>query len=191
MAEQADVARVEGATAPTRSRMRAERYIGDLIYGANDGIITTFAIVAGVAGAALAPRIVIVLGVANLLADGFSMAASNVLAIRSRAAVERLNGVHVEERPLRHGAATFGAFVAAGAVPLVAYLLPVPADRRFAVTALLTLATLFGVGAARTFVTRGRWWRDGAEMLAIGALAAGVAWAVGRLLASMTGVGVP
>ena len=70
----------------------ARHYLGDLVYGANDGLITTFAVVAGVAGAALAPRIVIILGVANLVADGFSMAASNFLAIRSRGAVEVAEG---------------------------------------------------------------------------------------------------
>lgn len=61
----------------------AGEYIGDIVYGANDGIITTFAIVAGVAGAALSSIIVLILGVANLLADGFSMAAGNYLARKS------------------------------------------------------------------------------------------------------------
>ena len=55
-----------------------QHYMKDLVYGANDGIITTFAIVAGVTGAALAPRVAIILGVANLFADGVSMAASNL-----------------------------------------------------------------------------------------------------------------
>lgn len=61
------------------------RYIKDIVYGANDGIITTFAIVAGVAGADIAdPRTTIVLlGIANVFADGFSMAASNYLGSRS------------------------------------------------------------------------------------------------------------
>ena len=48
--------------------------IEDLVYGANDGAVTTFAIVAGVVGASLSPSIVIILGFANLFADGFSMA---------------------------------------------------------------------------------------------------------------------
>lgn len=61
------------------------KYIGDLIYGSNDGIITTFAVVAGVSGASLAPSVVIILGFANLLADGFSMGASNFLSERSEA----------------------------------------------------------------------------------------------------------
>ena len=65
-----------------------QHYLGDLIYGANDGIVTTFAVVAGVTGAGLSPRIVLILGLSNLLADGFSMGASNYLAIRSRSSAE-------------------------------------------------------------------------------------------------------
>ncbi|PVA07448.1 VIT1/CCC1 transporter family protein [Thalassorhabdomicrobium marinisediminis] len=49
----------------------------DAVYGAIDGAVTTFAIVAGVAGAGLSPFIIIALGIANVLADGFSMAAAN------------------------------------------------------------------------------------------------------------------
>jgi vacuolar iron transporter family protein len=52
-------------------------YLRDWIYGGIDGAVTTFAIVAGVAGADLAATVVLVLGFANLLADGFAMAASN------------------------------------------------------------------------------------------------------------------
>lgn len=59
------------------------KYIGDLIYGANDGVITTFAVVAGAAGAALSPSVVIILGLANLVADGLSMGASNYLGGKS------------------------------------------------------------------------------------------------------------
>ena len=58
-------------------------YIKDVVYGANDGIITTFAVVAGAAGADLSPAIIIILGISNLLADGFSMAASNYLGTTS------------------------------------------------------------------------------------------------------------
>lgn len=64
-------------------RRTAGKYIGDLIYGANDGIITTFAVVSGAAGAALSPSIVIILGFANILADGISMGASNYLGRKS------------------------------------------------------------------------------------------------------------
>jgi len=58
--------------------------IEDFVYGATDGAVTTFAIVAGVVGASLSPSIVIILGFANLFADGFSMAMGNYLSTRSR-----------------------------------------------------------------------------------------------------------
>jgi VIT1/CCC1 family predicted Fe2+/Mn2+ transporter len=52
-------------------------YVRDVVYGGIDGSVTTFAIVAGVAGAGLSPWVIIALGIANVLADGFSMAAGN------------------------------------------------------------------------------------------------------------------
>lgn len=56
------------------------KYIGDFVYGANDGIITTFAVITGAIGASLSPLVIIILGFANLLADGFSMGASSFLS---------------------------------------------------------------------------------------------------------------
>lgn len=58
-------------------------YIGDFVYGGIDGVITTFAVVAGVAGADLSAGIVLVLGIANMLADGFAMGVGNFLSIRA------------------------------------------------------------------------------------------------------------
>jgi len=58
-------------------------YLKDFIYGAIDGAVTTFAVVSGVAGAGLSPSIIIVLGLANLIADGFSMATGNFLGTRA------------------------------------------------------------------------------------------------------------
>jgi len=58
-------------------------FIGDMVYGALDGIVTTFAVVAGSAGAGLGAGVIIVLGFANLLADGLSMAVGNYLSMKS------------------------------------------------------------------------------------------------------------
>jgi vacuolar iron transporter family protein len=58
-------------------------YLRDWVYGGIDGAVTTFAVAAGVAGAGLSPGIVLVLGSANLLADGFSMAAANYSGTKS------------------------------------------------------------------------------------------------------------
>ncbi len=58
-------------------------YLRDWIYGGIDGAITTFAIVAGVVGANLSVGVILILGLANLVADGFSMAASNYSGTKS------------------------------------------------------------------------------------------------------------
>lgn len=58
-------------------------YLSDMIYGGIDGSISTLAIVAGVAGAGLSIRINIILGIASLIADAFSMATSNYVSVRS------------------------------------------------------------------------------------------------------------
>jgi vacuolar iron transporter family protein len=58
-------------------------YIRDWVYGGIDGSITTFAIIAGVIGADLPGRVVLILGIVNVLADGFSMAAANFSSTRT------------------------------------------------------------------------------------------------------------
>ncbi len=68
--------------------MFKKRYLKDVVYGSIDGIITTFAVVSGVMGASLSYGIIIVLGLANLLADGFSMAIGNYLSTKSE--IERI-----------------------------------------------------------------------------------------------------
>jgi vacuolar iron transporter family protein len=96
------------------------------VYGANDGIITTFAVIAGVAGGALSHAVVLVIGVANLAADGFSMGVGNFLSIRAHESARKAENLPEEEAsPARHGLATFVAFVAAGSVPRYPYVLQV------------------------------------------------------------------
>lgn len=78
-------------------------YLRDYVYGGIDGAVTTFAIVAGVAGAELSTGIVLVLGLANLLGDGFSMAAGNFSGTRSeQEEYRRLRAMerrHIERTP--------------------------------------------------------------------------------------------
>lgn len=76
-------------------------YLRDWVYGGIDGTVTTFALVAGVVGAHLSPRVILVLGSANLIADGFAMAAGNYLATRSE--LEEFHHAEAVER--RHIAA--------------------------------------------------------------------------------------
>jgi len=80
-----------------------QNYLRDWIYGGIDGSVTTFAVVTGVVGAHLSPAVIVIMGFANLVGDGFSMAASNFLGTKSEhddvgrlAAIERR---HIELAP--------------------------------------------------------------------------------------------
>lgn len=81
----------------------AHTYLGDFVLGATDGAVTTFAIVAGAAGSGLSGTVAIILGLANVLADGFSMAASNFL--KSKADLHLLDDframeeMHIDQIP--------------------------------------------------------------------------------------------
>jgi len=88
------------------ARLEAERrhsYLGDAVLGGIDGCVTTFAVVAGALGAGFPRLVVVILGFANLIADGFSMAAGNFLGTKSqREEVEKTRATeerHVEEVP--------------------------------------------------------------------------------------------
>lgn len=60
-----------------------EKYLPEMVYGSIDGIVTTFAVVAGAAGAGLSIKVVLILGIANLVADGLSMSIGSFLSKKS------------------------------------------------------------------------------------------------------------
>lgn len=96
----------EHSTEAIRRRLAEDpraSYLRDWVYGGIDGAVTTFAVVSGVMGARLSTTIILILGIANLLADGFSMAASNFSGTRAELDEhDRLRDVerrHIEENP--------------------------------------------------------------------------------------------
>jgi len=210
-------------------------YIRDVVYSANDGIVTTFAVVAGVAGAGLSPSIILILGFANLFADGLSMAIGNYLGTKSELEYNKseqkmeeweVEYIPEEERqeireiyakkgfqgddleaavrvitsdkktwvremmiaelgilsedgmsPIRNGVTTLISFVIAGLLPLLPYLFGF--GGAWGLSIFMTGFALFVVGVARTKVTGTKWYLGGVEMLFVGAIAAGAAYAVG------------
>jgi VIT1/CCC1 family predicted Fe2+/Mn2+ transporter len=151
-----------------RRRLRrppSPSYLHDFIYGAIDGAVTTFAVVSGVAGADLGASVVIILGGANLIADGFSMAVSNYLG--SRAERQRRELARSEEK--LH-------------IRLNDLIAPGELEQAFAWGAVMTGIAFFVVGSMKSRFVDQSWWRSGLETLAVGGLAAALAYAVGALL---------
>ena len=170
---------------PIGTAAMARHYIRDLVYGANDGIITTFAVVSGVTGGSLSHVAVLVIGAANLAADGVSMGVGNFQAIRADERARRSHGLpELEAHPWKHGVATLVAFVVAGAVPLVPFVLPIASNQAGAST-VMTFTCLFLIGAGRAAITRERWWRSGLETLVLGAVVAVAAYAAGLLVSTV------
>ncbi len=208
----------------------------DVVYGGIDGSVTTFAIVAGVAGAGLSPFVIVALGLANVLADGFSMAAGNysgtkaeldnihrIRAIEERhirlypegernevleilaqkglsgsvldEATDEITSNHdnwidlmiegeyglgsVDPHPIKAAMATFIAFLVAGMIPLLPFLLSF--ENAFNVSAWMTAGVFFAIGAMKSRWSLAPWWRSGGETLLIGGAAAAIAFWVGSL----------
>lgn len=68
---------------PGISFHRLQGYLGEMVYGGIDGSVTTFAVVAGASGAGLSSSVVLILGFANLIADGFAMSVGSYLSAKS------------------------------------------------------------------------------------------------------------
>ncbi len=162
-------------------------YLPDLIYGANDGLITTFAIVASAAGASLEVSVFLILGFANLFADGFSMGSSSYLAVSSERDVDRVTGGDTtDDAPLNSGLTTFVAFVVIGVIPLIPFMLPATwCPEPYLASIAATFLAFFLVGGARSWVTRRSFFTSGLEMLLVGGIASTIAYSVGWLIDSI------
>jgi len=164
------------------------KYLAEFVYGGIDGSVTTFAVVAGAIGASLSSSIVLILGFANLFADGFSMAVSNYLSVES---VEELHTKHGHAKvhgktPMQTAFATFLSFFIVGFIPLLFFVLalifPLLEAGKFAYSIIATGLALFFVGFIKGEVVGKHKIRSAIETLLIGGVAAGIAYFVGYLL---------
>jgi VIT1/CCC1 family predicted Fe2+/Mn2+ transporter len=163
------------------------RYLKEFVYGGIDGCVTTFAVVAGSTGAGLTPSLIIVLGFANLIADGFSMSVGNYLSVKSELDSQK-SEVPVQHRstPLQTARATFLSFVCMGMVPLVVYILNyfgiITSMFLFPLSAGLTFFAFLFIGFLRGYLTGSSMVRGIWETLILGVIAASLAYFVGNTL---------
>ena len=167
-----------------KEKIVLSEYLGDMVYGANDGIITTFAIISAGAGATFEGNMIIVIGLANLIADGFSMGASSFLSIKTREDVKnrkRLFGTY-DGDARRRSLATFLAFILAGSMPLIPFFCSGVEGKEFLVSAVAAGVAFFTVGGLRTLVTKRGFIVSGLEILFVGGVAAGLSYSIGAIV---------
>lgn len=219
-----------------------QEYLGQFVYGGIDGCVTTFAVVSGAVGANLDSSIIIILGFANLLADGFSMSVGAYLSAKSERdsydkhkrteyyeidnfpeietqevrdiysakgfegeLLEQVVAVITKDKdrwaedmmanelmlmqdsksPLAIGVVTYTSFLLIGIIPLSVYLwdylIGFP-GQVFLWACILTFTGFAIIGFMKSYVTGVNRWRGVFETLILGALAAGVSYAVGDIL---------
>lgn len=155
-------------------RVKVGSRIEQFVYGATDGTVTTFAVVAGSAGAGFSSSVAIVLGIANLLADGFSMGVSSYLAFMTEPLMTRA-------RALNKALTTFFSFVTVGSVPLLSYLFF--NDHLFMWSCIFTAASFVFIGALKGSVIKSSSVSKSIfGTLLLGSVAATVAYVLGDVL---------
>lgn len=182
-------------------KKQLEASLGEFVYGAIDGTVTTFAVVAASAGAGLSSLVIIILGIANLVGDGFSMGAGAYLSAKSKRDLKKrqhneagaTDDFESDDTPLKDGLTTFAAFVIVGFIPVLMYVvdalfgLNIDGGTLFLVSSLMTGLTFIAVGLLKAFVTQTSRLRAACETLLLGAVAAGLAYGLGDLLSRALG----
>jgi len=158
------------------------------VFGVQDGIVSTFGLVMGVAGAQVSPEAVLIAGIAGAVSGAVSMGAGEYVSVKvQRELLEaRGNGTHEENvSPNRAAFANSGLFVLGAAFPLAPFLflVGIPA---VVTSTVLSITALFATGALLTRLTRRSPLTSGLRMLLIG----GGAGVLGYLVGSLLGVTV-
>lgn len=176
-----------------RSRWGSD--LRDWMYGATNGAITTFVIIAAVVGADLPTTVAPVLGLANLFANGFATAArryTNTKLARDNYDRSHTKAVWAADitakeydlsrcmrSPTQAALNTFATFILCGLIPLVAYLL---APTKLTVCVVATACALFAIGAVKSRYSLTAWWRSGLDTVFFGMGAAALAFAAGHTM---------
>jgi len=173
-----------------RSRVKKhfEDYLSEFVYGGIDGAVTTFAVVAGATGARFDLKIILVLGFANLIADGFSMGVGSYLSKQSELELmqKRNESIMDEPSPVINGFMTYLSFILVGLVPLLAYLVVylfgLGTENVFLLSILSTAVAFCGIGLLKSRVAKSNVLRAVVETVGLGLIAAVLAFVLGDVL---------
>ena len=150
-------------------------FLSEFIYGGMDGVITTVAIIAGIMGANIAPKYALVLGLASLFADGFSMGISRYNSV-----------VDIEKTtlsPFVSGLSTFFSFIFIGSIPLLPFVF-LPLQKEESIQKWMIISSAFAlllIGVVKGMYTHSLF-KSIAEVLLIGIVGVFVSFHVARFV---------
>ncbi len=153
------------------------KYLPSFVYGGSDGTVTTFAVMAGAVGAGIDTRIVLILGIANLVSDGFSMASADYLAEDSRKGESKAT-------VLKNSLVTFFSFVIIGFIPILPVIFAAK-EKQFLLSALFTLITFAAIGYLRARILNRNSFTLALESVIIGSTCASLAYIVGMYISKI------
>ncbi len=159
------------------------------VFGVQDGIVSTFGLVMGVAGAQVSPEAVLIAGIAGAVSGAVSMGAGEYVSVKVQRELLEARGNGDGENaivsPGRAAAANSGLFVLGAVFPLAPFVVLVGLPAVLTST-VLSITALFATGALLTRLTRRSPFASGLRMLLIG----GGAGVLGYLVGSLLGVTV-
>lgn len=165
------------------------KYLPEIVLGGIDGSITTFAVVSGVVGASLNTSIVLIMGFANLFADGFSMAVSDFFSVKSNNDTSKICPYDEKNKtPTQSAFATFLAFLIIGFIPLLSFVFSLITknyfivSNQFLISGILTGLSFLIVGFFRGDVLGKNKFKSSLEVLLTGGIASILAFLAGRIL---------
>ena len=167
-----------------------ENNLREFVYGGMDGAVTTFAIVTGAAGANFGSKVILILGLANVFADAFSMAIGAYLSEKADQQLEQSKAAEkqaTQESPISASIATFISFIVVGFVPLLIYIVDYIfeldlGDDALIYSIFLTLAAFSGIGYLRAVATKIDKAKSMLETLGLGVAAAIISYTLGTVL---------
>lgn len=163
-----------------------KKYLSSIVYGGSDGAVSYFTLMAGAYGAGLSIKMLIAIGVSNVVADAFSMATADYLSEDSK-----VNVTQKEEET--SAIVTFIAFVLIGCFPLAPsiyayYTLPADATLPLSMFMASTALTLIGftyIGYLRGKILKRNIWRTVVQSILICSVSAVIAYYLGEYIASL------
>ena len=157
------------------------QYLSEFVYGGIDGIITTFSIIAGSTGGDLVKNVILILGISNVLSDGYSMGISRYISSKT----EIKQGILKNKNSFISGLITFLSFIIVGITPVVPFFI-YNGNTAKTLSLLVACVVFFTIGVLKGKILKENILFGGLEVLGIGLSAAFISYFVSEFVSNFT-----